>query len=88
MSAPNRKGTSGSYTEGILLFSVMGLAAVLGGAWVFAHWGSSMAGMSAPPLHPVELVAGLFKREIPWPIESTFIAAGIGAAALAGVSEG
>lgn len=79
MSAPNRKGTSGSYTEGILLFSAMGLiAAVLGGAWVSAHWGSTLAGIAAPPSHPIELVAGLFKGEIPWPVQATFIAAGIG----------
>ncbi|WP_081743483.1 TraM recognition domain-containing protein [Arthrobacter sp. H20] len=83
MSAPNRKGGAGDFTEGILLFSILGLlAAVLGGAWVSAHWGSSMAGIAAPPVHPVELVAGIFKQEIPWPIESTFIAGGIGAAVL------
>ena len=81
MSAPNRKGTSGSYTEGILLFSAMGLiAAVVGGAWVSAHWGSTLAGIAAPPSHPIELVAGLLKGEVPWPVQATFIAAGIGAA--------
>lgn len=75
MSAPNRKGTTGSYTEGILLFSALGLlAVVLGGAWVSAHWGSSLAGLSAPPSHPVELIAGLLKGEVPWPVQSTFIA--------------
>lgn len=81
MSAPNRKGTSGDYTEGILLFSVMGLAAaLLGGAWVSAHWGSSLAGIAAPPTHPIELISGLFKQEIPWPVQATFIAAGMGLA--------
>lgn len=79
MSAPNRKATAGSYTEAILLFSALGLlAVVLGGAWVSAHWGSSLAGLTAPPSHPVELVAGLFKGEIPWSVQSTIIAAGIG----------
>jgi type IV secretory pathway TraG/TraD family ATPase VirD4 len=83
MSAPNRKGATGSYTEGILLFSTMGLiAVVLGGAWISVHWGSSMAGLSAPPSHPVELIAGLFKGEVPWPTQSTFIAAGMGVALL------
>ena len=83
MSAPNRKGGAGDFTEGIVLFSILGLlAAVLGGAWVAAHWGSSLAGIAAPPIHPVELIAGLFKQEIPWPTESTFIAGGIGAAVL------
>lgn len=83
MSAPNRKGSSADFTEGILLFSVLGLlTAVLGGTWVATHWGSSMAGIAAPPVHPVELIAGLFKQEIPWPIESTYIAAGLGAVLL------
>jgi type IV secretory pathway TraG/TraD family ATPase VirD4 len=81
MSAPNRKRTSsGSYTEGILLFSVMGLAAaLLGGVWISAHWGSSLAGITSPPTHPIELVAGLLKQEIPWPVQATVIAAGFGA---------
>jgi type IV secretory pathway TraG/TraD family ATPase VirD4 len=83
MSAPNRKGSAGDFTEGILLFSTLGLlAAVVGGTWVAAHWGSSLAGIAAPPLHPVELLAGLFKQEIPWPTQSTFIACALGAAVL------
>ena len=83
MSAPNRKGTTGSYTEGMLLFSVLGLLAiVLGGAWVSAHWGASLAGISTPPNHPVELIAGLVKGEILWPVQSTFIAIGMGTAVL------
>ena len=83
MSAPNRKGTTGSYTEGMLLFSVLGLLAiVLGGAWVSAHWGASLAGISTPPNHPVELIAGLFKDEILWPVQSTIVAAGMAAVLL------
>ncbi|MUK01608.1 TraM recognition domain-containing protein [Vibrio cholerae] len=84
MSAPKRKSTTGSYTEAILLFSGLGLlAVVVGGSWVCLHWGSALAGLPAPPSNPVELIAALAMAEIPWPIQSTFVAAGLGVILLA-----
>nr|WP_240974884.1 TraM recognition domain-containing protein [Arthrobacter sp. SF27] len=53
------------------------LAAVLGGTWAAAHWGSSLAGLPEPPNHPAVLVSGLVKGEIPWPLESTLVATGM-----------
>lgn len=56
-------------TEAILLFSALGLlAVVVGGSWVCLHWGSALAGLPVPPSHPVELVVGLAKGEVPWPM--------------------
>ena len=82
MSAPNRKG-AGDFAEGILLFSVIGvIVVVLGGGWVSAHLGSSLAGIAAPPSHPVDLIVGLAKNEVPWPEQATYIAAGMGALVL------
>ena len=82
MSAPNRKG-AGDFTEGLLLFSVIGvIVVVLGGGWVSAHLGSSLAGIAAPPSHPVDLIVGLAKNEVPWPEQATYIAAGMGALVL------
>ncbi|WP_461171141.1 type IV secretory system conjugative DNA transfer family protein [Arthrobacter sp. Z1-15] len=79
MSAPNRKG-AGDFIEGILLFSVIGvIVVVLGGGWVSAHWGSSLAGIAAPPSHPVDLIVGLAKQEVQWPEQATYIATGMGA---------
>ncbi|MFP5315667.1 MAG: type IV secretory system conjugative DNA transfer family protein [Actinomycetes bacterium] len=84
MSAPNRRSTSGDYTEAILLFAALGLILLLvGGAWVSVHWGSSIAGITPPPVHPVELMTGLMKREVPWPVQSSVIAAGITAMVVA-----
>lgn len=84
MSAPNRKGSSGDFTEAILLFTALGLILLLvGGAWISAHWGSSIAGITPPPAHPVELMTGLMKGHVPWPVESTVIDAGITALVVA-----
>lgn len=84
MSAPNRRGTPGSYTEAVLVFSALGLLGVLtGGVWVSAHWGAALAGLPAPPDHPVALIAGLAAAEVAWPVQSTIIAAALGAALLA-----
>lgn len=56
-----------------------------GGSWVSAHLGSWMAGIAAPPAHPIDLVAGLAKGRVPWPIQSTVVAAVIAALLVAAV---
>ena len=83
MSAPNRRGGAADFTEGILIFSFIGLLILLvGGSWVAAHWGASLAGITAPPTHPVDLFIGLIKADVAWPAESTYVAAGLGTAVL------
>jgi type IV secretory pathway TraG/TraD family ATPase VirD4 len=73
MSAPNRKGTGLGDGPGIWL--AIGAAVILGGgSWVSAHLGSWMAGLAAPPAHPIDLVAGLVKGRVPWPVQSTVVA--------------
>ncbi|MGP4033719.1 type IV secretory system conjugative DNA transfer family protein [Pseudarthrobacter sp. 1C304] len=73
MSAPNRKGTG--LGDGLGIWLAIGAAAVIGGgAWVSAHLGSSMAGLASPPAHPIDLVAGLAKGRVPWPVQSTIVA--------------
>jgi hypothetical protein len=34
-----------------------------------------MAGIDAPPAHPIDLIAGLVKGRVPWPVQSTVAAA-------------
>ncbi|QDG87104.1 type IV secretory system conjugative DNA transfer family protein [Pseudarthrobacter sp. NIBRBAC000502770] len=73
MSAPNRKGTGLGDALGIWL--AIGAAVVIGGgSWVSAHLGSWMAGLASPPAHPIDLVAGLAKGRVPWPVQSTIVA--------------
>jgi type IV secretory pathway TraG/TraD family ATPase VirD4 len=73
MSAPNRKGTG--LGDGLGIWLAIGAAVVVGGgAWVSAHLGSWMAGLAAPPAHPIDLVAGLVKGRVPWPVQSTIVA--------------
>lgn len=73
MSAPNRKGTGLGDALGIWL--AIGAATIFGGGtWVAAHLGSWMAGLAAPPAHPIDLVAGLAKGRVPWPDQSTVVA--------------
>jgi type IV secretory pathway TraG/TraD family ATPase VirD4 len=74
MSAPNRKGTGLGDALGI--WFALGAAVIFGGgSWVSAHLGSWMAGIAAPPAHPIDLVAGLVKGRVPWPVQSTVVAA-------------
>lgn len=73
MSAPNRKGTG--LGDGLGIWLAIGAAVVIGGgSWVSAHLGSWMAGITAPPAHPIDLVAGLVKGRVPWPVQSTIVA--------------
>ncbi len=73
MSAPNRKGTG--LADGLGIWLAIGAAVVIGGgSWVSAHLGSWMAGLASPPAHPIDLVAGLAKGRVPWPVQSTIVA--------------
>lgn len=73
MSAPNRKGTG--LGDGLGIWLAIGAAVVIGGgSWVSAHLGSWMAGLASPPAHPIDLVAGLVKGRVPWPVQSTIVA--------------
>jgi hypothetical protein len=72
MSAPNRKGTG--LGDGLGIWLAIGAAVVIGGgAWVSAHLGSWLAGLASPPAHPIDLVAGLAKGRVPWPVQSTIV---------------
>ncbi|MBT1003966.1 TraM recognition domain-containing protein [Paenarthrobacter sp. DKR-5] len=82
MSAPNRKGTG--FGDAIGIWLVLGTATVVGGgAWVSAHLGSRLAGLPAPPAHPIDLIAGLVKGRVPWPFQSTMTACTLGAVLVA-----
>lgn len=84
MSSPNRKGTG--LDDALGIWSAIGAVVIFGGgSWVSAHLGSWMAGIAAPPAHPIDLVAGLAKGRVPWPVQSTVVAAVIAALLVAAV---
>ncbi|HEY1154767.1 MAG TPA: conjugal transfer protein, partial [Arthrobacter sp.] len=72
MSAPNRKGMG--LGDAILVWLAIGFIVVFGGGtYAAVHLGSWMAGIDAPPAHPVDLIAGLIKGKVPWPAQSTVV---------------
>ncbi|MFF1831103.1 type IV secretory system conjugative DNA transfer family protein [Paenarthrobacter sp. NPDC058040] len=72
MSAPNRKGIGLGDT--LLVWLAIGFIVILGGGTYAAlHLGSAMAGLQAPPAHPVDLIVGLIKGRVPWPTEATVV---------------
>lgn len=74
MSAPNRKGM-GLGADALLVWIAIGFIVVFGGGtYAAAHLGSWMAGIKAPPAHPVDLIAGLIKGRVPWPTQATVAA--------------
>ncbi len=74
MSAPNRKGMG--LGDALLVWLAIGFIVVFGGGtYAAAHLGSWMAGIDAPPAHPIDLIAGLIKGRVPWPVQSTVAAA-------------
>lgn len=74
MSAPNRKGMG--LGDALLVWLAIGFILVFGGGtYIAAHLGSWMAGLEAPPAHPIDLLAGLAKGRVPWPTQSTIAAA-------------
>ncbi|MDD1475372.1 hypothetical protein NHF49_000125 [Arthrobacter sp. H16F315] len=73
MSAPNRKGMG--LGDALLVWLAIGFIVVFGGGtYAAAHVGSWMAGIEAPPAHPIDLIAGLIKGRVPWPAQSTVAA--------------
>lgn len=73
MSAPNRKGIG--MGDALLVWLAIGFIVVFGGGTYAAlHLGSWMAGIAAPPAHPIDLIAGLIKGRVPWPTEATVAA--------------
>ncbi|MDQ0636361.1 type IV secretory pathway TraG/TraD family ATPase VirD4 [Arthrobacter pascens] len=73
MSAPNRKGMG--LGDALLVWLGIGFIVVFGGGtYAAAHLGSWMAGIDAPPAHPIDLIAGLVKGRVPWPVQSTVAA--------------
>lgn len=74
MSAPNRKGIGAG--DAVLVWLAIGALVVFGGGtYAAAHVGSKLAGIQAPPKHPIDLVVGLAKGEVPWPTQATVAAA-------------
>lgn len=74
MSAPNRKGVQ-DYAQAMAVFTVAALvAAGLGGLWVSLHWGSFLADLPTPPANIRDLIEGLVKGDVAWPMQSTVIA--------------
>src|SRR3546814_20453426 len=67
--------------DALLVWFAIGFIVVFGGGtYAAAHLGSWMAGIDSPPKHPIDLIAGLVKGRVPWPVHST-----VAAAVLAGV---
>ena len=72
MSAPNRKGIG--VGDALLVWLAIGFIVVfVGGTYAALHVGSWMAGIAAPPAHPIDLIAGLIKGRVPWPAEATIV---------------
>ncbi|MEW1920722.1 type IV secretory system conjugative DNA transfer family protein [Pseudarthrobacter oxydans] len=72
MSAPNRKGMG--LEDALLVWLAIGAIVIFGGGtYAAVHLGSWMAGIAAPPAHPIDLIAGLIKGRVPWPTQSTIV---------------
>ena len=54
------------------------MAGIVGGTWCAAYWGLALAGFPPPPGYPVQLLRALARAQVPWPAQSTLIAAGLG----------
>ncbi|GLB69108.1 type IV secretory system conjugative DNA transfer family protein [Arthrobacter mangrovi] len=73
MSAPNRKGMG--LGDALLVWLAIAFIIVFsGGTYAAAHLGARLAGIQAPPAHPIDLLAGLAKGRVPWPAQSTLAA--------------
>lgn len=76
MSAPNRKGTTG--TTGQAPFALVGLLLlVFGGGWVSLQLGNRIAGNPASPAGLSGLIRGLLDGSVSWPRQSTMVAVAI-----------
>lgn len=75
MSAPNRKGTTGTTGQVLLPFVLVGIiVAALGGGWVSIQFGARMAGNPAPPTGLSALLEGVLRGTVPWPAQATVVA--------------
>ncbi|MHA7146442.1 type IV secretory system conjugative DNA transfer family protein [Arthrobacter sp. TmT3-37] len=78
MSAPNRKGNQDN-AQTIAIFVIIGLVLTgLTGMWVAIHAGSRLAGLPKPPSNLRDLIQGLIRAEIPWPVQATIVAVMMG----------
>ncbi|TYC96593.1 type IV secretory system conjugative DNA transfer family protein [Arthrobacter echini] len=82
MSAPNRKGNQDAAGGIIMLALVVLVLLGLCGMWAAVHWGSSLAGLPAPPTNIRDLLEGLIRGTVPWPVQATVIAISMGVVAV------
>ncbi|GAA4378204.1 type IV secretory system conjugative DNA transfer family protein [Paeniglutamicibacter cryotolerans] len=75
MSAPNRKGTSGTSGQALLPFILVSLVLlILGGGWVSFQLGARLAGDPEPPTSFPAVLRGLVDGSLLWPVQGTVIA--------------
>jgi len=85
MSATGKRQNPGSTAgETVALVPVLAVLILGGGAVnAAAHLGATIAGTSAPPTHPAELIFGLIRGEVTWPTQSTVLLIVVAAVVLA-----
>ncbi|MGP5220574.1 type IV secretory system conjugative DNA transfer family protein [Arthrobacter rhombi] len=75
MSAPNRKGTSGTTGQVMLPFVLVGIVVVIvGGGWVALQLGTRLAGEAAPPAGLSALLEALVAGTVSWTVQATVVA--------------
>lgn len=75
MSAPNRKGTSGTTGQVLLPFVLVGIVVlVVGGGWVALQLGTRIAGDPAPPAGLSASLEALVKGRVSWTVQATVVA--------------
>lgn len=75
MSAPNRKGTSGTTGQVMLPFILVGIVVVIvGGGWVALQLGTRLAGEPAPPAGLSALLEALVAGTVSWTVQATVVA--------------
>lgn len=78
MSAPNRKGTTGTTGQVAAPFALVGIVLlVFGGGWMALQLGNRLAGNPAPPTGLSDLIRGLLDGSVSWPREATMVAVAI-----------
>lgn len=75
MSAPNRKGTSGTTGQVMLPFILVGIVVlIVGGGWVALQLGTRLAGQPAPPAGLSALLEALVAGTVSWTVQATVVA--------------